>query len=134
MNANVIPGVDPSSKAGYIDALLAGVAHANTSFFPDQDGTVYLFSHSTNYDWFVKDLNAVFYLVKNLEADDVIVVLYKNKRYTYKITSKKVVSPKNISYLIPYAGKKEPDFANLLAPWKYNREIVNFRGSDRRTK
>lgn len=126
VNATVIPGVDPSSKAGYVDALQAGVAHANTSFFPDQDGTVYLFSHSTNYDWFVKDLNAVFYLVKNLETDDVIVILYKNKRYTYKITSKKVVSPKSISYLIPYAGKKNLILQTCWPPGSTTERLLIF--------
>ncbi len=126
VNAEVIPGVDPSSKNGYTSALEAGVAHANTSFYPDQDGTVYLFSHSTNYDWFVKDLNAVFYLVKNLEKDDVIVLMYKNKRYTYKITSKKVVSPKNVSYLIPYAGKRNLILQTCWPPGDTTQRLLIF--------
>lgn len=126
VNATVIPGVDPTKQSGYVDALQAGVAHANTSFFPSEDGTVYLFSHSTNYDWFVKDLNAVFYLVKNLEKDDVIVLMYKNKRYTYKITSKKVVSPKNISYLIPYAGKKNLILQTCWPPGSTTERLLIF--------
>lgn len=126
VNALVIPGVDPTSSVGYADALEAGVAHANTSFYPGQDGTVYLFSHSTNYDWFVKDLNAVFYLVKNLEKDDIIVLLYKQKRYTYKITSKKVVSPTNISYLIPYAGKKNLILQTCWPPGSTTERLLIF--------
>lgn len=126
VNSMVIPGVDPASPAGYSDALKAGVAHANTSFFPDQDGTVYLFSHSTNYDWFVKDLNAVFYMVKNLEKDDVVVLLYNKKRYTYKITSKKVVSPNSISYLIPYAGKKNLILQTCWPPGSTTERLLIF--------
>lgn len=126
VNAQVIPGVDPASPAGYINALQAGVAHANTSFFPDQDGTVYLFSHSTNYDWFVKDLNAVFYLVKNLETNDTIVILYKGKRYTYKITSKKVVSPSSISYIIPYAGKRNLILQTCWPPGSTTERLLIF--------
>ena len=126
VNSMVIPGVDPSSPEGYTDALSAGVAHANTSFFPDQDGTVYLFSHSTNYDWFVKDLNAVFYLVKNLEKDDVVVILYNKKRYTYKITAKKVVSPSSISYLIPYAGKKNLILQTCWPPGSTTERLLIF--------
>jgi LPXTG-site transpeptidase (sortase) family protein len=106
VNAPVIANVDPTTFAKYADALKAGVAHAGTSFLPDGNGTVYLFSHSTNYDWFVKDLNAVFYLVKNLNKSDTIVLIYNRKRYTYKITGKQVVASKSTSYLYPSAGKK----------------------------
>ena len=126
VNSQIIPGVDPSKLEGYAAALTAGVAHANTSFFPDQDGTVYLFSHSTNYDWFVKDLNAVFYLVKNLEKDDTIVLFYKEKRYTYKITNKKVVSPTNISYIIPYAGKRNLILQTCWPPGSTTERLLIF--------
>lgn len=106
VNAAVIESVNPSKPGEYFEALKTGVAHASTSFFPDEDGTVYLFSHSTNYDWFVKDLNAVFYLLKNLEKDDKIVIFYKNKQYNYKLTEKKIVNPTDISYLAPQPGAK----------------------------
>lgn len=123
VNANVIPNVDP---ADYTGALQAGVAHASTSFFPDEDGTVYLFSHSTNYDWFVKDLNAVFYLVKNLENDDTVVLMYKGKRYTYKITDKRVVSPKSSSYLYPYAGRKNLILQTCWPPGSVSQRLLIF--------
>ena len=126
INSRVIPGVDPTKLSGYEDALKAGVAHANTSFMPDEDGTVYLFSHSTNYDWFVKDLNAIFYLVKNLEKDDKIVLMYKGKRYTYKITDKRVVSPRSISYIIPYAGKKNLILQTCWPPGSVSERLLIF--------
>jgi LPXTG-site transpeptidase (sortase) family protein len=106
VNAPVIANVDPTNLAAYQDALKNGVAHAATSFLPDGDGTVYLFSHSTNYDWFVRDLNAIFYLLKNLDEGDTIVLLYNRKRYTYTITGKEVVGPKDTSYLYPSSGKR----------------------------
>lgn len=107
INAAVIPAVNPASPGEYLEALQKGVAHASTSFFPNEEGTVYLFSHSTNYDWFVKDLNAVFYLLKNLEEGDLIVLFYKEKRYTYVLREKQVVAPSAISYLAPqYDGKR----------------------------
>jgi LPXTG-site transpeptidase (sortase) family protein len=106
INAPVTANINPKSEASYLPALSQGVAHASTSFLPDQDGTVYLFSHSTNYDWFVKDLNAVFYHLKSLDTGDLIVIVYKNKRYTYKLREKKVVAPNEISYLIPQHGTK----------------------------
>ena len=80
INTAVIPAVNPTDPGQYLSALKKGVAHASTSYFPDEDGTVYLFSHSTNYDWFVSDLNAVFYLLKNLAEGDLIVVYYKGSK------------------------------------------------------
>jgi len=107
VNAKVIPGVNPLKEADYGEALQKGVAHASTSFFPDEEGVVYLFSHSTNYEWFAKDLNAIFYLLKNLEAGDLIVVSYKGGLYTYRLTEKRVVKPSEISYLQPITGERK---------------------------
>lgn len=106
INAAVIPTVNPANPGEYLDALQKGVAHASTSYFPDENGTVYLFSHSTNYEWFVDDLNAVFYLLKDLQQGDTIVVVYKNQQYVYKISDKRIVKPNEVSYLVPQAGKK----------------------------
>jgi len=106
INAAVIPAVNPTNPNEYDEALQKGVAHASTSFFPNENGAVYLFSHSTNYEWFVKDLNAVFYLMKNLEPNDLVILVYKQTRYTYSITEKRVVSPNEISYVAPIEGKK----------------------------
>jgi len=106
INAAVIPAVDPTDPKSYDEALLKGVAHASTSFFPNENGLVYLFSHSTNYEWFVKDLNAVFYLLKNLDGGDLIILVYKGVRYTYKLTEKRVVAPNDVSYMAPIEGKR----------------------------
>lgn len=106
INAAVIPSVDATNPDAYGEALSKGVAHSSTSFFPNENGAVYLFSHSTNYEWFVKDLNAVFYLMKNLEAGDIVVLVYKGTRYTYSITEKRVVNPDEVSYLTPIEGKR----------------------------
>lgn len=106
INSTVIPGVDPLNSKEYTAALEKGVAQARTSYLPDQDGAVYLFSHSTNYAWFVNDLNAVFYQVKDLKEGDTIVVFYKGKRYTYAYVNKTVASPSDTTYLLPITGKK----------------------------
>jgi LPXTG-site transpeptidase (sortase) family protein len=106
VNATVIPSVNPLKETEYDPALKQGVAHASTSFFPNEDGLVYLFSHSTNYEWFVGDLNAIFYLLKNLEAGDLIVISYKSELYTYKLAEKRVVHPSDITYIQPIAGER----------------------------
>ncbi|MFZ2024715.1 MAG: sortase [Microgenomates group bacterium] len=106
INTAVIPAVDPTNQETYSEALQEGVAHAATSYFPNENGAVYIFSHSTNYEWFVEDLNAVFYLLKNLSEGDLIVLIYKGTEYTYKLTEKRVVSPDSVSYMAPIEGKQ----------------------------
>lgn len=126
INAPVIANVDPAKPDEYKAALETGIAHASTSFFPDEDGTVYLFSHSTNYDWFVRDLNAVFYLLKNLDSGDLVVVMYKGKRYTYKITDKRVVSPKSSGYLYPNVGVRNLILQTCWPPGSVSERLLIF--------
>lgn len=126
VNAAVAENVDPANADEYLEALKVGVAHANTSFLPNQDGTTYLFSHSTNFDWFVRDINAVFYLLKNLEKDDKIVLFYQGKRYTYRLTEKKVVSPKDVSYLVPETGKKRLILQTCWPPGSTTQRLLIF--------
>lgn len=126
INTSVIPAVNPSDPGEYLEALKKGVAHASTSYFPDEDGTVYLFSHSTNYDWFVKDLNAVFYLLKNLTEGDLIVVYYKGRQYTYKLREKRVVKPTDVSYLIPQKGAKTLILQTCWPPGSTSERLLLF--------
>jgi LPXTG-site transpeptidase (sortase) family protein len=124
VNSPVIANVNPADAGQYKGALLQGVAHASTSMLPDANGTVYLFSHSTNYDWFVDDLNAVFYLLKNLKQGDLIVLIYKGKEYTYSLTETRIVAPSDISYLIPYEGKKSLILQTCWPPGTTNQRLL----------
>lgn len=126
INAAIIPAVDPAKPADYTEALKHGVAHAVTSFFPDQNGTVYLFSHSTNYDWFVRDLNAVFYLLKNLNEGDLMVIFYKGKEYSYRLREKRIVKPSEVSYLVPQAGKKGLILQTCWPPGSTSERLLLF--------
>jgi LPXTG-site transpeptidase (sortase) family protein len=126
INAPVVNSVNPADPDSYGKALKEGVAHASTSYFPNQDGTVYLFSHSTNYDWFVKDLNAVFYLLKNVEQGDTVVIYYLGSQYTYKVTEKKIVSPESVSYLAPTKGKKRLILQTCWPPGSTTERLLIF--------
>jgi LPXTG-site transpeptidase (sortase) family protein len=124
VNAPVIANVNPAKEKEYDAALLKGVAQASTSMLPDANGTVYLFSHSTNYDWFVKDLNAVFYLVKNLKQGDLIVIIYKGKEYTYRLRETRIVAPTEISYLVPQTGKKGLILQTCWPPGSVSKRLL----------
>lgn len=126
VNAKILASINPTKPEEYNKAMAEGIAHASTSFLPDEDGTMYLFSHSTNYDWFVKDLNAVFYLLKNLELKDKIVIFYKDKQYIYIITDKRVVSPMAVSYLVPQKGTKKLILQTCWPPGSTTERLLIF--------
>ncbi len=126
VNSAVIPAVNPTKPGDYAEALKRGVAHSSLSYFPNEKGTVYLFSHSTNYDWWVNDLNAVFYLLKNLEEGDLVVVFYKDTAYTYKITGKQVVKPTSVSYMAPIAGERKLILQTCWPPGSVAERLLIF--------
>jgi LPXTG-site transpeptidase (sortase) family protein len=126
INAPVVANVDPANTEEYHEALLSGVAHAKMSYLPDQNGTVYLFSHSTNYEWYVKDLNAIFYTLKNVEPGDWIVLLYKNTRYTYQVAKKEIVAPTAVEYIQPQEGSRTLILQTCWPPGSTTERLLVF--------
>jgi len=98
-NARIMPGVNPASEKEYVRALTQGVAEALGSTPPGEPGNLYLFSHSTDAPWNIVRFNAVFYLLRELEAGDRVIIFYKNKRYDYVVFDKVIAGPADISYL-----------------------------------
>lgn len=93
VNNRIIANVPTEDEKQYNEALKQGVAQASGSYLPPDHKTVFLFGHSTDYIWNVKRFNAVFYLLKELEAGDRISVFYQSNRYEYEVTESKVVKP-----------------------------------------
>jgi sortase A len=98
-NSPVIANVDAANQKEYNQKLQKGVAHAKGSVFPGQKGLSYLFAHSTLNPWDVPRYNAVFYLLREMETGDRIILFYKNVRYDYFVTEKKIVAPNDVSVL-----------------------------------
>jgi sortase A len=98
-NALVIPNVSPGNENEYVKILQKGVAHAAGTNFPGEVGNVYLFSHSTDAPWNVVRYNAIFYLLRELEEGDQVVIFYQGRRYNYIVFDKIVVEPDDVSYL-----------------------------------
>jgi len=96
-NSPVIANVDAANPKEYNQKLQKGVAHAKGTVFPGQKGLSYLFAHSTLNPWDVPRYNAVFYLLRELEPQDRIVLFYKNVRYDYFVSEKKIVAPNDVS-------------------------------------
>lgn len=98
-NAKIITGVNPANENEYVKALQSGVAEALGSTQPGTPGNLYLFSHSTDAPWNIIRFNAIFYLLRELEQGDRVIIFYANRRYDYIVFDKIVTEPEDVSYL-----------------------------------
>lgn len=103
----VFENIDPSNEKAYGETLLKGVAHAQGTSFPGYGGNTYIFAHSADSFWNVGRYNAVFYLLKELQSGDDVVVFFQNKRFNYEVTETKIVDATDLSYLKPDIGTGE---------------------------
>lgn len=90
--AKIFANVDASKPTEYLPVLKRGVAHARGTVFPGMKGTIFLFAHSTDAPWNISRYNAVFYLLRELEVGDEIIVFFNGKRFNYQVTEKKIVA------------------------------------------
>ncbi|MBI4058134.1 class E sortase [Candidatus Gottesmanbacteria bacterium] len=100
--SKIIANVDPGDERAYMAALKEGVAHAQGTFFPGGLGNIYLFAHSTDSPFNIIRYNAVFYLLRELEPGDEVLVYFSGTKHRYQVTDKKIVEPADISYLTPF--------------------------------
>jgi len=105
-NAPVIANVNAANQREYNRQLQKGVAHAATTALPGQNGLSFLFAHSVLNPWDVPRYNAVFYLLRELEAGDRIVIFWQGRRYDYITYDKKIVGPTDVGFL--YQNYTEP--------------------------
>jgi sortase A len=105
--SKVIPNVDPTDESAFRKVLLNGVAHAKGTVFPGMQGNIYLFAHSTDNFWSVGHYNAVFYLLKELQKGDEIVIFFEDVRHNYTVTDTFITDPDNVSFLVNSRGKEE---------------------------
>ena len=98
-NAKVIPNVDAGNEKQYVAALQQGVAQALGSTLPGKPGNLYLFSHSTDAPWNIIRYNAIFFLLRELDKGDRVIVFHDNKRYDYIVYAKDIAQPGDVSYL-----------------------------------
>lgn len=105
--SNVIANVDINNKNEYLDALQKGIAHAKGTYFPGQNGTVFLFSHSTDSPLNFAKYNAIFFLLNKLEAGDSIIVFFADTKYVYEVSEKLVVDSSDTSWLVPDSSEEK---------------------------
>jgi sortase A len=115
-SAKVFANIDPGNEDEFLPVLMQGVAHAKGTVFPGHQGNIYLFAHSTDNFWDVGRYNAVFYLLKDLQPGDEVIVFFQNKRHDYVITESKVVNPDDISGIVD-AQKTGEEMLILQTCW-----------------
>ena len=96
--AKIFANVDASRPSGYLPVLKKGVAHGRGTVFPGMKGTIFLFAHSADAPWQIIHYNAVFYLLRELEEGDEVIVFFGGKRFNYWVTEKKIVPPTQTSF------------------------------------
>jgi sortase A len=106
-SARVIPNVDPTNEQEFRKVLENGIAHAKGTVFPGLPGNTYLFAHSTDSWWNVGRYNAVFYLLKDLEPGDDVIVFFEDRRYNYTVDAKYIADPTEVSLLVNSRGAEE---------------------------
>ncbi len=91
---------EPSVKEEDIqDALEKGVVHYSTTPLPGETGNGVIFGHSSNNILNKGKYKFAFVLLKQLEVGDTFYLDKDGKRYVYKIDSKNVVKPSDVSIL-----------------------------------
>ena len=129
--APIIKNVDPYNKNVFLPALKKGVAHAKGTSFPNENGNVYLFAHSTDAFYNVGAYNAVFYLIGKLEKDDEIKIYFNNIEYSYRVTEKKVVDANDSYYLIQKTNEKILTLQTCYPPGTTLKRLVVIAKFDR---
>lgn len=87
------------------NALESGVVHYPTTVLPGQNGNTAFFGHSSNNIFNKGKYKFAFVLLHELVPGDTFYLTYNSKVYAYKVISKTIVPPSDVSVLGPVAGQ-----------------------------
>lgn len=125
VNASIYPEVDPSNPSEYLPILKKGVAQAKGSAFPDKDGNIFLFAHSSDSFYNVGQYNAIFFLIGKLDKGDEISLFYKKERYKYEVVEKAIVTPEGLSaYVQEHTGGKTLTLQTCYPPGTTLKRLI----------
>jgi LPXTG-site transpeptidase (sortase) family protein len=108
--SNIVDNVSPFNREEYLKVLESDVvAQAKDTAKPGSGlgKMTYLFAHSTTESLNMLRKNAVFYLLGELNNNDVIFIDKNGKNYTYRVYRQLVVEANQIQYLNYSDPKKE---------------------------
>ncbi len=105
--APIIPDVNPWDKSEYQDKLQKGVAQARGFADFGEEGTIFLFSHSSLPPWEMTRANTSFLRLGELKPGDQIIVYKFDRKYTYEVTLKNEVSPDSVQTVLENADTSQ---------------------------
>ncbi|MBI2595260.1 sortase [Candidatus Daviesbacteria bacterium] len=123
-NAKVVPDIDVGNEKEYVKALQTGVAEAKGSTKPGENGNLFIFSHSADAPWNIVRFNAIFYLLRELNPGDRVIVFYQGRRYDYEVFDKNITDPKDISYLVNRYDKPVLTLQTCDPPGTLSRRLI----------
>lgn len=100
----LIFSVDPFDEKEYRQALQNGIAQAKGTAKPGEEGTIFLFAHSSDLPWRITRYNIAFFRLGELEKNDEITLTFEGKKYLYTVDDKKIVKPDEVDYLSKQKG------------------------------
>lgn len=113
-SAQVIANVNPGDEKEYKSALKKGVAHAAGTAFPGSKGIIYLFAHSTGSSASVARYNAIFYLLKELQENDEIIVFFAGQKFVYLVSQRLITEANDTQWL---TKKSQEELLVLQTCW-----------------
>ncbi|KKT98726.1 MAG: sortase family protein [Candidatus Collierbacteria bacterium GW2011_GWC2_45_15] len=116
INSKVIKNVNPYDANIYQKALTQGVAHAEGTNLPGEDGNIFIFSHSSENFYEAVRYNSIFYLLPRLEIGDIITLYYKGNRFDYHVSEKKIVDSSDTKYLTSNSEKPQLTLMTCYPP------------------
>ncbi len=83
----------------FMEELRKWVVRYPGTAYPWEKWNTFIFGHSSNYPWVKSEYNDVFALLDTLQNGDEVVIFYKEKKFTYRITDRAVVKPGDMKAL-----------------------------------
>ena len=105
LNKPITEGVDFYDPKKLNPALRQGLAHVLNSSVPGRFGKVVIVGHPLRDIFNFNRFNPEFYLIGRLKVDDVITLFYQNKRFEYRVVSKKQASPSYLDFFDSGQGR-----------------------------
>ena len=99
VDAPVVYDESKVDESSYQKALERGVVRLGTTANPGTKGNVVIGGHSSNNVFNAGKYKYVFVNLRRMENGDIFYLNYGAKRYTYKVTLKKVITPTDVSAL-----------------------------------
>lgn len=93
--------VQSDSQKELNSALNNGVVVYPGSVKPGETGNLFITGHSSAYPWNKTQFGKTFSTLDKLEAGDIVIIYYNNRKYEYRIENEFVAYPKDVKLVHP---------------------------------